>query len=554
MFCSKCGTQLSEMDAVCPKCGTKNINYSALSKKPAMSIKMKSNREKILPNSKRLVFFLGVIIVISIVVAILAGVFIWNNLVSKKDHISYTNRGLSGYLDNDGNAYFIDGTEMISFPGVATEARTTPDHTKYLVLCEDNRLVFYTTSDDSGKVVSNYAKDIQVCNDQGFFYLTKSEMLDYYDFSSSENIELGIENIEDRCFSSTNTAVAILDADGGLYTYVTGDDLPKELCSTDENADILCVADDGSNVIWSVKSGNSYSVYMIENGVPERIGKVNNTEKYSYIYGDFFNNGNSFLIYSYGGAQVILGHDKSVMEISLPGVLAYNRICSANGKYVDSDDDELQTFYLSVCKSSSSSTETLYQLTLDGDLTTAVEGINADASYGLSNGYLYYINPDKDLVRTKLGDSTSYERITTDVDSLYLSANGTYLYIIKTGSLYVGATTDKTIQLEMITSKFTDESKLYLTNQDNVIYYIIDMQSISSYRYIGTAYRYTVGEPAVELSRNILYFYLNDKEYVDADEPLIVKYRSTNNSSDIIVDYGSIVDGEYQSLLSQVTY
>lgn len=373
-----------------------------------------------------------------------------------------------------------------------------------------------------------------------------------YDLSKKENIDIGFED-SNLTFSAGKNAVVGISSNGELLSYSRTTAEQKVLCNVGSDVEILCVADDGSNLFWSNKSGNTYSIYSMKNGAPERVGKITNSEKYSSVSGYYYNNDKSCIIYSANSTQLILVTDDVSNEIVLPKTQTYKTMVNANGEYIDSDDDVIHEFYLSVKKNKNNDQCALYKLSPDGSLSAIADNI-ADANYELRNGTVYYVNTDGDLYRKNLREEGDGDKITTDVDCVYISPLGKYAYIVKSGSLYYWETRDKECTLNLISSSFTSEDSINLTNADDIIFYTADQKEIKdSYRTHGTLYRYKVGDSSITITSKVLDVLTNDSKYCDADYPIIRTYVS-NEKYDYIVNYGTFLEGAYTTLLSDIEY
>lgn len=558
MFCSKCGSQISSDDMYCPKCGALNSNYveaketnSKTKSKASFQIPILS--AKPIPK-KNIVCGITTCIVLAIIVV---GVIVVRSIVGNtglsQGKVAYSPRGLYSYLDEEGNANFIIGNEIITLPGPVQTARTSPDHKKQLVISEDKKLLLYSSEIENDMVIDSDVRSIPAINDECVYYTVgETQHLFLYDFAKEEITDIGFENSELSFSLIKNTAVSINES-GELSSFCRINNQQQVLCNVGDDADIICVADDGSNLFWRVKSGNTYSIYTMKNGTPERIGKITNSEKYSSVYGYYYDDDKSCILYSPNSTQMILYKNDTPNEIALPGTKTYATIVNANGEHIDSDDDIINDFYISVRKNKNGDQSTLYQLLPDGSLTEIVENIDDD-SYEIRNKCVFYINTDGDLYRKKIGDEGEGNKITTDVSRFFVSPVGKYVYIVKVGGLYYWNVSDKNYKLNLISSTFTVNDSVYVTNKDNVIFYDSEQQGINdSYRTHGTLYRYTIGESTVTVTTKVMDLIINDTEYFDAEHPVIRRYVS-NEKSEYIVDYGTFSEGAYVTLLSGIEY
>lgn len=491
-------------------------------------------------------------VLFAILIAAVFGIEYVGNQAAGQDRVSFSPRGLFSYRD-DNSSFFLNGQEVISFDGAASNGKSTPDRTKYIVLQEDKKLLLYGENDTDGKVISDNSSGLGSVLNAGCFYtIGEKEHLYYYDFSTGESTDVGYEGMSPNYSSGGKTVVAINDK-GEMLSFSTESKTTTSLCNAGTDASICCIADDGSNVLWSTKSGNTYSVYMMKNGAPERIGKLTNSEKYSGCYGFFFNNGKSFLVYSSNSAQMILSKNGEIIEFTLPGVKTYDPLLNSNGMYIDSDDDNIDVFYVAVAKNKDSSVGQIYRMTSSGELILEADDVNLNISYYIRSGYLYYTNKDNDLMQKKLGEETA-DLITTEVTNIFVSSDDKYIYLVKLGGLYYWDTTDKSYNLTIITSSLTSEYKFYLTDIDETVFYISDMQDIEdSYRTKGTAYRFTVGDTPEKISDDIMEVLTIDTRYPNAITPVFMKYIS-NEKYDYVVEYGTVVDGSYERLITNINH
>ena len=572
MFCAKCGAQISESDQFCPKCGKENINYvkslnetrvnTAEENPELQSTPADSNNSHAKKRTGILaVVIVGAVVVIGVLCFILFGNKGSNPFPSANSKVAWSPKGIGGYIDGEGAVHFVDAGEVKSFEGNIKTGRSTPDHTKYLVLSEDGVLQLYELQDGTytPTTIADKAEGILAISNDGCFYTaTSSNHLFYYGFADKNAVDTGLENCSFEYSQNRNTVIGVKES-GEISIFTKGDSSSKALCNVDSEADICCVADDGSNVIWGVKDGNAFSIYMLKNGAPERIGKITNSEKYSYVYGFFFNNDKSFIIYSNGSAQMILGNKNGeIKELALPGVKDYGSFFDHNGQYIDSDDDNIEEPYLLIKKTKNSNTGGLYKLTKEGGFSLEADDINLDSawyyttSYYIRNGTVYYINKDGDLYKKQLGEGNETISITTDVKALYIPEAGKYAYIVKAGSLYYIDLSDKDHKLNMIWNKLSEDDTIQLTDKPDVLYFISDMQEISdSYRTKGTLFRYVIGSEPKEIAKNIMYIQSGDSKSVSADHPIFEQYVS-HVKYDYTINVGTCSEGEYKELIQSV--
>ena len=299
-------------------------------------------------------------------------------------------------------------------------------------------------------------------------------------------------------FSSSKTSVIGVEKEM-VRSFTIGETSAKELFNeeTADNAEnICCIADDGSNLIWATKEGNIFNVYMMKNNVPERIGKIKNAEEYSYIFGQFYNDDKSFVVYSNGSAQMILGNNGEIKELTLPCVKRAGGFCNTKGEYLRSDQDFIEEPYFMTAKTNSAKNGTMYRLLKDGTVKPEVDGINLESSwsgtsaYYIRAGIIYYLDQNNDLRNKKLGEENESVLMTTDVRAFVIPENGKYAYIIKSGGLYAMDLSEGSFSLNPIWNSIGEEDTFYVTDRDDTIYFITGVTEIKdSYRTKGKLYK-----------------------------------------------------------------
>lgn len=569
MFCSKCGTQFSESDQFCPKCGKENINYVGENQKYSESSPFddQRNQDRIIDGDKKVskkkkwiipVVVTGIVIVVGTLLAVflvINGTIAFSTSNSK---VSYSSYGISGYLGKDGGIYFIESGEVKSFDGKFVSGRSTPDHTKYVVLAENGSLQLYELQEEAyvPTIISDKVESILAVSNDGCFYTTGSNShLFFFNFIEKASVDTLLEDCSFEFSRNKNTVIGISDS-GEIKKFSVGDSSAKNLCNAEGEIEICCIADNGANLVWAVKDGNSFGIYTLKNGAPERIGKITNSEKYSYVYGFYYNDDKSFVIYSDGSTQMILSQNGEIKQLALPGVKGIGRFYDQNGNYMDSDDDYIAEPYLIIRKTKVSSTGGLYRLTKNGNFVLEVDDIKLESSwdylanpYYIRNGSVYFINKEGDLYKKQLGEGNQIVLITTDVKALYIPDQGEYIYVAKAGSLYYIVASDKDAKLNMIWSKLSDKDTIALTDKSEVLYFISDIQEISdSYRTKGTVYRFVVGSEPKEFAQNIMYIQRGDQKNVSADHPIFEQYIS-HKDYDYVINVGTYLDGEYKELI-----
>lgn len=511
-----------------------------------------SDTNKVHSKWLKIAFPLVIATLIIVLAVVCVNVFI---ITGTGDRVFYSPDGLYAYIVDGKGAYFISGQSFRAFEGDVFFGQTTPDQSRYILLYNDRHLVTY-----EGVTETEIASDVQqvrAVNNKGCFYMKgEHPHLWYYDFASGENIDVGFEDMT-LYFSSGMTSLVAIDENIDMFMFSCTDKKARLLCNLgkDDDGEICCVADNGSNVIWSRKSGNEFSIYTLINDVPERIGRLTNLRKYSSIYAKYFDDDLSFVVYSPGSKQILLSNKGEIVEVSLPGVLGYEDMVSLSGLPIDSDDDRIETVLLFVRKNWDTDEGSIYRMTMDGELFLEIEGayleeanLNGNDCLIIVDGYLYFLNKDHDLLRKRLGRD-SIEPITTNVEAFSISPTGTYAYICKSGGLYYWEISDKSMQLNLITSGFENDNIFYLSNRDDTVFYIQSREKIkNTYLYKGDAYQVNIGETPRLLMKDTLKILYTGDRYISSNSPLISVYESTNEEDEIIRSFWLEENGMFEKV------
>ena len=553
MFCAKCGNQIRASDYCCPKCGARNLNYQGGEtpgeKQPGGG---KSTGKK------------WVILAASLAVLAAAGVTGFLALKGKRNsyEVNFTPSGIQAYLTVEGDAVFLEGAAPVIVPGPASRGKTSPDHTKKIVLMEDGALLLSETVAKDGEQpeqttrIAEHAEEIRRVSNQACYYTSgEDQTLFVYEFDSGETADTGIADSR-QWYSAGMESVAALSDDGRLSIFTRKDRTLRDVCSM-ANVEHCCVTDDGEDMFWSVEEENSYLIYKIINGAPERIGEIRKSGKYSYVYGFFFDGGQSFVAASPGSNDLLLYTDGEPRQITFPGVCQQSMLMDENWRYVDSEDDRPEAFYIPVKKNKDAETADIYRLNMDGELECVCSDVQMSGVptlYSFRNGYGFFCDSENDFYVKKLHSEDAPRRITTEVDDFSISASGKYVFLEKAGSLYYWDVESGDLKINLITTGYTEDASIFLTDQDEKIYYLTDRKDLDgTYRQKGTLFRCTVGEEPEEISGEILGMLNSGGEFYSSSAPLIMKYIS-NEGYDCIVEIGTEENGTYRMLVSNVEY
>jgi len=425
-------------------------------------------------------------------------------------------------------------------------------------LLDTDNLLFYRTNKGEKVSISRDVNSVSAINNSGCYYEKDSELY-FFSFLSGRETKVGMEDCV-LTYSAKKTAVAGVDDDGQLYLFSESNDQAVNVCKIGESSEICAVSDDASNVIWAEerKKNGSYDIYILKDIIPERIGNITIKEGYgSHIYAFFFDKGNSFVVYplsiaSMGGSSMLISYDKqNIEEISLPGFLTYVGFFDCFGNRIDSEDDTIKKYYIPLLNQYNSDVTSIYEWSANNEMVEIVDDI-ADEYY-VREKVVYYIDTDGDFSKKSLSDKEiEKEKITTNVDSLYVPVTGNYAYVVKAGNLYYISLSAKDKKLSLVCNDFESENRLYITDNGKVIYYISNREKIdASYRYKGTLYKYVVGEKPIKIADDIKEISKGDSKFYSAEEPVIWQYVS-KKEGDYIYNIGTIENEKFVVKVKEV--
>ena len=555
MFCSGCGTKISANNEFCPNCGKKNENY-------VESRKKRFNKDDN-PIRSNLSLKLLIAIATIAIVTIVALVIIINTIhfipASKKS--LQENSGAPAYISGDGSAVFLVNGTPIKFEGSFKEGRTTPDYSRYILLGTDKRLSSFGTPSDEGIILCEDVDSIDAINNYGVFatVLNKGLKLEFISFKGETISFNSAKSGSEPIYSTNKLSVAQVDNTGIIQTYCVGDKEIKKLCNVADNITLCSVKNNGANAIWYDDNGKERNIYTAVNGVSERIGRFDTIDSYSSIQADYFNDDNSFVVYSKNETSILLskkGDDPK--EISLPGVLGFSELYDENGESI-SLLNNVKEVYMTIKDNKDSDESSLYRMDLDGNFEEIVSGVNDEFSfkyfminaYRITNGFFFYRDGDNDFYVKSLREGNP-ERITTEADAFFISSNGKFAYFVKDDTLYYWDTSDKGHQLISIQSGMTDDNEIMVSESDDVIYYITDNSKIGdTYSEKGVLYRYKVGQDTEKIGSDIMMVLQNDSTFPDPETPVIRKFKEQSGNR-ITSDYGTIKNGAFEAFATNI--
>ncbi len=577
MFCVKCGVKIKETDRFCPQCGAKNENYMDRSftaqLKSMPKEERKSTVEDILsktgnslelppesPPDKKKRFKIIVPLMAVAVVAVLVLAFIPKLLKKDPGSAAEVQFGISAYVDVEDNAYFVMDGETIELGSSVDWIRTTPDKSKYVMLATDGTLSYRKSDEANFSKVAEGVSYLRAINNECCFYEKEGGELIYLDLQSGEQTELGFEDY-DVSYSQGHSAVAGVDSRGQLYVFAAGDDAPASICNIGENAKVSAVLDDGSSVVWSEDNFGDVDVFMLKNGVPERIGNLPYEIKRAsgVVTAKFFANGKSLVVCAQSCCYMLAAIDGGeVKQVPLPGGMKSGDLLDRNGNTIESESDDLSEFYLQILNSVDDDVWSMYRWVPGKDMEEVASDIftkdwsnwfryRNSQNYFMVDGVIYYEDGKGDFCKKPLAGKAGQEaeKITTDIEAAYIPKTGKYAYIVKNDSVYYVDLADKDHKLNVICDGFTPKDVLYTTDKPDIIYYIKDAADIGETVWTkGVLYRYDVGKDSTEIAEDIVQLRITDSLIYNSQEPVIEQYVSHEDSS-ITSNIGVLEDGKF---------
>ena len=562
MFCSKCGKEITSGDKFCPVCGAENSNYK-VTVSSALSSGISVDKKKTSKKHNNV----AITAVAAVIIAIIVGaLFVYNRInpttpALKELEKNELKKTYYPMLTCEGDAYFYINEEPIVLKGDYESGDASPDGNKF-VLSKDDKVAYYSSKDADPKALSGRWSSA-VFNDGCF--LTNGSAGEYntlyYSYDTGETIDLGF----DATFSSNNRVAVGITEEGELKKYTAGDTEVETLGTINKKAEICGISDSGEFIIWYTED-DGVSVFMMVNGVPERIGKLGKVAEYGYARCIFFNDGKQFIVYYSDNSTLLYyqGQD-NIQTLSLPNSGEITKIKDQNGDTIVYDDAKVSELY--IISYNKSKTATLSRMQLDGTIEVVVSdiGMKEYSCYNpiIKDEFIIYVDKNKDLCRKKIKDvdDQSAKILTTEVDDIYPTYYDAYVYFTKDNSLYSLDLNDDDVKLNLIAQKLGDEYSIYTTEDDSTIFYLANEKEIKdTYRTEGTLFMYTIGdEEPIQLAEKVSSVYSNQRimggEYITTN-PIIEIHKSHHkNEDDIIVwkgEIGIINDSKYVQLIDDV--
>ncbi len=469
-----------------------------------------------------------------------------------KGYVTYETNFMNAMVDEDGKVHFATFSDKgLSIKGEYLSGRMSYDRKKIAVLDKDGTLTAYTDVSDLEKkeTVATDAANLRFVGDYGLFYEDGDKNLFRYSFVDGENTALGNSSDIDAYY--LNKYYNLLYAkDGGIYLLKNDTSEPERIAKydTDKNVDFLAISKDCNIFAWSIEEGQSCELYIYENGESEKIGTMELSSRYSYVYGLTNEVSNCTILYSYDSdVMYIKPLGKEVVKVKLGKEFSagsYTKNCnfrwdpsdSFTGLYVLTDAD---------------TDKNLYYIDAEGDREKVLSGVK---NYHIFEGYLYYTDSDSTLYYAKLNGAEIDEpvKLSNDVIAFSYAMNAPYIYYQKNydqneATLYMYKSGEKDpVKVSSGVYASSSFSSIY-TNLSNsmdgkTIYYFKDVEQDvgDTYNDIGTLYSFTYGsDSSVKISGDVVVGSITSGYYPSEIKPssFVFKKYDSDTSDAILVNW-----------------
>ena len=604
LHCSKCGAVNENY-----RPQKHEIKFSFLNKEKQKDEQIAENPNDAMPKKKNSkIVLLGVIVAVAMICIVIV-CFSKFSFRSNYSNVEYPERGISAIVDNAGTAFFFIDGQIVSFEGDFSNGICTPDHKKFVLLNFDGTLQLYTSPDSEPiSITSNVERIIKITNDGfayavnkqvstedilkkmsenyrvdkslielkkefansysdsisdakkfykekvGYIYTSDSEKdkINVYNFKKSNNVEL--ENSSNEViFADNSLTFAKIDKKHKLSTYVEGTDSVKILCNVGENAKLCGISADGQNIIWSEEKDDKLFIYTMKNNVPERIGKLGKTKKYSFYPNViFFDDG--FVVTCKEYNTLIFAKNDEVKEVTFSGVMNLYSLLDANGNYIRNDSCNTEFFYFTASKSKDGNISRLYKLDMTGNIQEIVSDLSSQ--FYIKGNKIFYLDGDNDFYIANLDSKgiSDSSRVTTEISYLKVSDDGSTAYIVKANGLYYWNTTDNSYQLHLISNNFGVDSEIYFTENGDSIFYLTNMHEIAdTYSKIGTLYYYKKGTSEPQYIASQVYtLKSNDSKNYSSTNLIIVQYSRKNSDGEKLYNIGLLNNNKVKIVIQDI--
>ena len=459
-----------------------------------------------------------------------------------KGYVTYETNFMNAMIDEDGKAHFATfSDEGLTIKGENESGRMSYDRKKLAVLDQDGTLTVYTdVSDLSNKdVVANDAAGLRFVGDYGIFYEDGDKNLFMYSFVNGEKTALGNNSDIDAYY--LNKYYNLLYAkDGGIYLLKNDTSEPEKIAKydTDKSVDFLAISKDCNIIAWSIEDGQSCELFIYENGEAEKVGTMELSSRYGYVYGLINEVSNCTILYSYDSdVMYIKPLGKDVIKVKLGKEFSsgsYTKNClfrwdpsdSFTGLYVLTDAD---------------TDKNLYYIDAEGDREKVLSGVK---NYHIFDGCLYYTDSDSTLYYAKLNGAEIDEpvKLSNDVSAFSYAMNAPYIYYLKNydrneATLYMYKSGDES---PVKVSSGVYASSASNTNLNNsmdgkTVYYFKDVELDvgDTYNDVGTLYAFTYGsDGGVKISGDVVVGSVTSGYYPSEIDPSSFVFKKYDSDTD----------------------
>ncbi len=551
-------------------------------------------------SAKKWLLIGGICAVILIAVIILLVSLLTGGKGSKKVKDASIN---NAYITLDGSSVFWkDNGDVLTIKGDTSSAVMTKDQKHIIVHEKDGVLVLYDAKGENKKTLDQDVFSVEATGDKFLFYAKneqKEPTIDdimsaaYRDYDGTTTLtrvkEVFKDNYPDETLKDAKEFYRILigkEYEGGVpdtdiyrYTY-SNENLYKiemdgyaispnneailfykgtdifAMKSTDEEpvkisgisgtkVKLLTISDDGMLMSWEeIDKAENITIYCMDQGEKEKIADYK-ASGYSFLLPNPYDKGKSIMFMDMNYDKIFIKNaGRESYSVSINGYPSLVNVFTDSKMMMLSWN--VDTEYIYLLSGEDGKEDNLYSIDKTGNRERLQEHISNIVS--IKDGVIYYIDNDDTLFKASISknDLIDIQKITSEVDSAYLSDSGKYLMIRKelddrTFSLYY-AQTDK---LEVI-KVAEDVSISFVADDDSGIVYVGNADQIKGTdTYYGDLYylnfngkdeKQKIASDVIDFRPNIttknnIFYFKYDSVKDDNILTSMVEYKDGNNKT-----------------------
>lgn len=335
---------------------------------------------------------------------------------------------LSAHVDEDNVAALVcDSGKVLTIPDVK-DALVTRDRNNLIWLSTDgilNRVPFHAEKTDLSKseLIAEDVEELLALSNTGACFRNKDDETFRFLFTDKSLIKFSKE--VSTVVSNANTDL-FYALNGKLYYLAHESENSESIGSFKGSVNLRPISEDTSELIWidCDDLAQTDTVYYFNGTDNEKLFETENHGYGSGVVVEKSPSGDYVAIYSYYDSHLLLrAPGKDFVMVDLKDEIEFN-IYSKDSALSDTSS-KIDGVYAAT---STDGYNTVYWVSFDGDREKVLSKV---ISFGVSQGFLYYLNEENTLYKATAGGATigEGERIATEVDDFAVS-NG-YLYYMK---------------------------------------------------------------------------------------------------------------------------